>query len=767
MKTTACTHALWIQVATTALLKRLTIGALIGLLVPVAGTLTYCLQEGPLTLHAILQTQVHVTALWYADLAPLLSAYGWLVASTAPEASSSLRSSDLLRIIAAITSIPILLLIFATVETRVAMQKITDVELVYSIRADAAMLASNAGQAPAARTATLGRIGVSVRALEARDRVGTAQIAPAWKAFNDAWAAGVPADSRVTARFLTRALDCEGALKRRLHDLQFQAAIILVMGTFGLIVFLIKCYKIVMHLRLVEERIAWQNNELETRNTQLEEQKDELRGREEELSMTADSLSDVNQLLQQASHRFEELFQSLPVACFCFDASGRIFEWNRTSETQYGLTTDQAFQRTLWDAVGLPEDAERVQEITRRVFEGEVIEGVEWTHVRADGSLCNILCSMFPLRGAEGEVAGAISANVDITDLTRAQEHLRDSEERFRSAIHSMQEGLLLIDREHTVRLSNHAAERIFGTDGATLVGRQAEELNWKFVGEDGADMSLEQWPASISLNSGIAQHEVVTGLQRPGGLIWLSTNCAPLFHTGDPEPYSVVVTVTDITQRKQYEKKLKEQMVMLNDAHAKLEMQQAELLEANARLRALATLDGLTGLKNHRSFQERLDLEQQRAARYNIPLSLIFLDVDKFKTYNDTYGHPAGDEVLKTVARTLQNEARVTDFVARYGGEEFAIILTNTDYAGSLVVAERFRAAIETACWKERLVTASFGVTTMLPARQTAASLISEADKALYWSKQHGRNRVAHLLDLSISDSPLEEVSSEPRRAA
>jgi len=741
---------------------------LIGLLVPIIGTLTCCLQEGPLTPAAIFHTLAHVALIRYAFLVPLLTAYAWFVSTEAPETTSTVRSRDLLLVIAAITAIPLGLLIFSTFVSCTAARTLSDAELIYSIRADAVVMGTSDGQLTAKRRKVFDGMAASMAALRERGVSEIDRVMPAWTEFSSQWKASGVVSLQATDQIVNATESAESALKQRGHNQQYLAAIILVLGVFGLLMYLMKCYKIAMHLKMVEDRIAWQNTELETRNVQLEEQKEELRGREEELSMTADSLSDVNQLLQQASHRFEELFQSLPVACFCFDRDGRIFEWNRASETQYGLTTDQAFQKTLWDAIGLPDDVDRAQEITHRVFAGEIIEGVEWTHRRTDGTLCNILCSTFPLRSGDGEVVGAISANVDITDLTRAQEHLRDSEERFRSAIHSMQEGLLLIDTEYNVRLSNHAAETIFGTPGATLVGRQARELDWQFVREDGQPITLEEWPASASLQSGVAQHEVVIGLKKSDDtLIWLSTNCAPLFHTGELDPYAVVVTVTDITPRKHYEQKLKEQMVMLNDAHAKLEVQQAELLEVNSKLRALATLDGLTGLKNHRSFQERLDLEQQRASRYDIPLSLIFLDVDKFKVFNDTFGHPAGDEVLKIVARTLQQEARVTDFVARYGGEEFAIILTNTDYAGALVVAERFRAAIEAAGWNDKIVTASFGVTTMLPEHQNAASLIAEADRALYYSKQHGRNRVTHLMNMEPADAALEEVVAAPLRAA
>jgi len=117
--------------------------------------------------------------------------------------------------------------------------------------------------------------------------------------------------------------------------------------------------------------------------------------------------------------------------------------------------------------------------------------------------------------------------------------------------------------------------------------------------------------------------------------------------------------------------------------------------------------------------------------------------DVDHFKRFNDSFGHPAGDEVLRTVGKVLLLGLRSHDFVARYGGEEFAIILPGTSREGAMVMGERFRRSIQRAAWTERPVTASFGVAVMNVDMQSAADLLGAADKALYQSKEGGRNRV------------------------
>ena len=160
-----------------------------------------------------------------------------------------------------------------------------------------------------------------------------------------------------------------------------------------------------------------------------------------------------------------------------------------------------------------------------------------------------------------------------------------------------------------------------------------------------------------------------------------------------------------------------------------------------------LATTDGLTGLYNHRVFQGTLSSEIQRADRYDEPLSLILLDIDRFKQFNDRYGHPLGDAVLRDVADIARDSVRTTDIPARYGGEEFAILLPNTSTYDAVSMAERLRANIEQhRVPHENLllkVTISAGVATFPEHAATAGALISEADAALYRSKGAGRNTV------------------------
>jgi diguanylate cyclase (GGDEF)-like protein len=179
--------------------------------------------------------------------------------------------------------------------------------------------------------------------------------------------------------------------------------------------------------------------------------------------------------------------------------------------------------------------------------------------------------------------------------------------------------------------------------------------------------------------------------------------------------------------------------------AEERVRQYQAELERANAQLHALATTDGLTGVKNRSAFDDALAEEFDRSVRYDHPLSVAMLDVDHFKAFNDTFGHPAGDGVLRRLAGLLQHTVRGADVVARYGGEEFAVILPETDAAGAVALAERCRRAVAADSWDKRPITVSVGVSTLTPATADAAALVKDADDALYHSKHTGRNRVSH----------------------
>lgn len=193
---------------------------------------------------------------------------------------------------------------------------------------------------------------------------------------------------------------------------------------------------------------------------------------------------------------------------------------------------------------------------------------------------------------------------------------------------------------------------------------------------------------------------------------------------------------------------------VQRDEAYRALRESQRELEQKNFELLRMSNLDGLTEVANRRRFDELIQEAWAHSRRTRTPLALLMLDIDCFKSYNDHYGHLAGDDCLKQVAQALQQELpRLTDTLARYGGEEFAVVLSATGQEGALRVAERLRQAVEAlripqaCCEASTYITISVGVAVAHACSSSQPqALVAEADKMLYEAKRRGRNQVAGL---------------------
>jgi two-component system chemotaxis response regulator CheY len=194
--------------------------------------------------------------------------------------------------------------------------------------------------------------------------------------------------------------------------------------------------------------------------------------------------------------------------------------------------------------------------------------------------------------------------------------------------------------------------------------------------------------------------------------------------------------------------------------------MIQENLERQNTLLARLATTDELTGLANRREFRRAIEEDFALSQAHGQSLSLVLLDIDRFKDFNDTYGHPAGDLALRTLAEALRANCRGHELAARFGGEEFAVVLQGALPEEAKGFASRIRAALHECRWPHRPLTASYGIATLGPVgagfAASIADLVEQADAALYYSKQQGRDRITLRDDMPDRRAPVESPSGK-----
>ncbi len=308
---------------------------------------------------------------------------------------------------------------------------------------------------------------------------------------------------------------------------------------------------------------------------------------------------------------------------------------------------------------------------------------------------------------------------LDVTGRKKIEAELSASESRYRTLFETVPQGVVYHDAAGQITSANAAAQRILGLKLEQLQGLQSMDPRWKSIREDGSDFPGAEHPATVAARTLAPVSDVVMGVAVPDrGFAWLKVNAIPLMEAGELK--EVYATFEDITA----------QVLLTHE------------------LRAKATTDELTRLANRRTLFERLAIEYERVQRNpGLRCCLLAIDIDHFKRVNDTWGHAAGDVVLKHVAQTMKQQTRRIDIPARIGGEEFVIVLPDTSVENALALAERIRASVEGTPAdtgdQPISVTISIGLSAISPDDPNDHSALERADLALYDAKHSGRNRV------------------------
>ncbi|WP_415517758.1 MAG: PAS domain S-box protein [Desulfovibrio aminophilus] len=419
---------------------------------------------------------------------------------------------------------------------------------------------------------------------------------------------------------------------------------------------------------------------------------------------------------RQAQERLLTLSRAVeqsPAMVVITDAKGDIEYVNPSFTEKYGYSAEEVLGQNPRILKSGRHDAAFYQALWRTLAEGQ-----DWV-----GEICNRTkdgrdiwekASISPVLDETGQTTHYVAVKEDVTEQRRALRALAESEEKVRAMSEASQDGMVMIDDQGRVAFWNRAAERIFGHSRQEMLG---QKLHSVVAMEEDAGKAREGFPDFSRTGAG-AVVGVLTErtARRKDGSTFPAEFSVAAFRLQDR--WWAVGTVRDITERKRAEELLLE----------------------------LATTDGLTGLTNRRHFLERGRAELERARRTGHPVSCIMFDVDHFKKVNDTYGHDAGDAVLKTLARTARETLRGMDVLGRIGGEEFAAILPETDLEAALHAAERLRLAVASMNvehdGRPLPVTVSLGVALSSGPDESLDDLLRRADQALYEAKDSGRNR-------------------------
>jgi len=416
-------------------------------------------------------------------------------------------------------------------------------------------------------------------------------------------------------------------------------------------------------------------------------------------------------LAAEASARYRaSLIAHVSDAIIGIDAAGRIESWNEAAQALYGWTEGEVAGLSIGTVV-----------TANRTDSASVLERGQHAHHRKDGSSVDVMVSIDPLIDDNAQPSGWVVVCTELTDARRAEAGRRAAEERYEAVVASLSEGIILFDESGAMSAHNQAAGSILGT---RLVDGNGHRL---FTGEaiatsaDGLPLTPAMFPHVRTLATGESEDGVVVGVTDDHGKRqWLSMSSRLLSGARQSDAPMVVCSFTDVTDRK----------------------------AAEAQLHWLAYHDSLTGLGNRTYFNDELERELMISMQHQTNLAVLFIDLDRFKLVNDSFGHASGDELLLELARRFKGTVRKGDVVSRFSGDEFVVLCPNVgsvehavELAGeySTVIDQAFRLSTG----RSVVVTCSVGVAFVVQGGQSAQDILQQADTAMFKAKNSGRSRI------------------------
>ena len=417
-----------------------------------------------------------------------------------------------------------------------------------------------------------------------------------------------------------------------------------------------------------------------------------------------------------AKRRLNAILNNAGVGVLLADGQGRFVDVNYRWCRMFGYQRREARGKLMTLDITHPDEAASIGNLFRAMLAGEIRSRTrEYRFVRKDGSVFWGLISTSLVKDGLGQSLWVVGMIADIDKQKQVEAKLRESEESLRFMTENTCDVVWQLDRELRFTFVNGADERMRGVCREEVIGRPLSEQ----LAPGGRQTLALATQRQLESAQSLVERFEVEMLCKSGGRVWVEINSTPI-HDAASQIVGYIGVARDATERREAQKVLREQSIR----------------------------DPLTGLYNRRYLDESLARELSRAKRDGLPLSLLMVDIDYFKKLNDSYGHQAGDEVLKRLGELIGRGARSGDLPCRYGGEEFLLVLPTMSLESAVERADQWRLAFadEKIPFANTLLSAtlSIGVATCPEHGTTSEKLIGAADQALYAAKHAGRNRIA-----------------------